>query len=228
MKRVTIFWRLLNSLFLIVFNLLFFMFGDVKNFETSVWISYGFIHFAYFLLLLTPCFVRPGNMYYAYRRPLFLVTTTYFFVELFVGVMFIIVAPETVKVTIAVQTVLVAMFIAWLLAHLIANEHTADNVEKREDERKYVKISAAELNSIMRQISDNTLKRKVERVYDVLRNSPLKSSSEVFQIEQDVIDGIGKLRNAVAAGETEHIVQISDRIFHLAEERNHQLKTGNR
>lgn len=54
MKRVNILWLLLDSLFLIAFNVLFFMFVDYRT--DSVWVSYGFIHFSYILMLLTPLF----------------------------------------------------------------------------------------------------------------------------------------------------------------------------
>ena len=132
MKRLNILWLLLNSLFLIVFNLLFFMIGDVSTFNTSVWISYGFIHFAYFTLLLTPLLVRKGSKTYIYGRPLYLIATSYFIVELITGLTFILIAPETIKVTIIVQVILAAIFLGLLLANMIANEHTADNTEQRE------------------------------------------------------------------------------------------------
>jgi len=126
MKRVNILWLLLNSLFLVVFNLLFFLFIDTSNFNTTIWISYGFIHFAYLLLLLTPFMVRKSSVSTNYRRPLYLITGACFIVELFVGIICILIAPERSKVAIILQTVLAALFLDCLLLHLIANEHTAD------------------------------------------------------------------------------------------------------
>ena len=132
MKRVNILWTLLNSLFLIVFNLLFFVLGDVESFKTSVWISYGFIHFAYFVLLLTPLLVRKSKFEADYRRPLYFVAGTYFLIAFLVGITFILIASETVKITLIVQAVLAALFLGWLLVHLIANEHTANSIAERE------------------------------------------------------------------------------------------------
>ena len=132
MKRINILWLLLNSLFLIVFNLLFFTIGNISTFNTSVWISYVFIHFAYFMLLFTPLLVRKGTEAHIYGRPLYLITSSYFFVEFIVGVAFILIAPKTTKVTIIIQVILAAIFLGLLLANMIANEHTADNTERRE------------------------------------------------------------------------------------------------
>ena len=132
MKRVNVIWFLLNSLFLIVFNLLFFTIGNAFTYNTSVWISYGFIHFAYFTLLLTPLFVRKSSEAHIYRRPLYLITTCYFLIELFIGVTLILLAPETTKITVIIQVILATLFLGLLLVNMIVNEHTADNIKRRE------------------------------------------------------------------------------------------------
>lgn len=133
MKRIYILWTLLNSLFLIVFNLLFFLLGDIDSFNTSVWISYGFIHFAYFVLLLTPVLVRKSKVETDYRKPLYLITGAYFLITFLVGVTFILTSTEKIKVTLTVQTILAALFLGWLLVHLLANEHTANSIAEREN-----------------------------------------------------------------------------------------------
>lgn len=133
MNRINILWTLLNSLFLIVFNLLFFVLGDIESFKTSVWISFGFIHFAYFVLLLTPVLVRKSKVETDYRKPLYLITGAYFLIAFLVGITFILTSPETIKLTLTVQTILATLFLGWLLVHLLANEHTANSIAEREN-----------------------------------------------------------------------------------------------
>ena len=228
MKRVNILWLLLDSLFLIVFNLLFFMLGNTGDAKTSVWISYGFIHFAYFVLLFTPLLVRKSSVEIDYRRPLYVVTSAYFLTALLVGVTLILIAPETVKVTIIIQVILATLFLGWLLIHLIANEHTADNAERRTSELQYIKVSSAKLQSVLQQIIDRATAKKVERVYDLIHSSPARSNADVRSLEQQVINEIDQLENAVASNNTEQIVSVADKIYRLAEERNRQLKINNR
>ena len=228
MKRVDILWLLLDSLFLIVFNLLFFMLGDIGDAKTSVWISYGFIHFAYLALLLTPLLVRKGSAEIDYRRPLYTVTSTYFLIMLLVGVTLILIAPETVKVTVIIQVILVTLFLGWLLILLIANEHTADNVERQETELQYVKESSAKLHSILQQITDRAVAKKVERVYDLIHSSPVRSHADVRSIEQQVVSEIERFGSVVSQNETELIVSIADKVYRLAEERNSRLKSLNK
>ena len=228
MKRANISLLFLASLFLIVFNLLFFILGDESDAKTSVWISYGFIHFAYILLLLTPLFVRKGSVKTNYCRPLYMVTSIYFIVELFVGITLILIAPETAKVTISIQVVLAASFLGWLLMHIIANEHTANSVEHKEQELEYMKESSARLQSVIQLITDSEIAQKIERVYDLLHSSPTKSNTDVHLLEQKIISEIKRLEIIVNQNDTKQIATIADKIYRLVDERNSQLKISNR
>lgn len=224
MKKVNLLWILLDSLFLVIFNFLFFMLGDAGDAKTAVWISYGFIHFAYILLLITPLLVRQSSTDYIYRRPLFAVTTSYFIIELIVGIIIILMAPDSIKATLIIQVILATICIGWLLAHLIANEHTAESTERREVELKYVKESSTKLQSVLQQITAKAAQKKVERVYDLIHSSPIRSNASIRPLEQQVINEIERLESVASQNDTEQIGLITDKIYRLAEERNRQLK----
>jgi hypothetical protein len=114
-----------------------------------------------------------------------------------------------------------------LLTNLIANEHTADNIERHEVELKYVKESSSRLDALLKQIPDNAIRRKVEKAYDLIHSSPVKSSSNVKSIEQDVISEIDNLEKAFQRNNFDNIQLIVDKICNLANERNRQLKLLN-
>jgi len=227
MKRINILWLLLNSLFLIVFNLLFFLLGDAGNSNLSVWFSYGFIHFAYFLFLATPLFVQKGKADYIYGRSLYPITATYFIVELIAGVILILVAPETAKVTISIQVVLAAAFIAWLIIYLIANKHTSESVERHETELQFVKHSSAKVKAILQQITDQPIAKKVEQLYDLLNSSQVKSNSSVHPLEEEILHEINNLDNNTKSNDLETIITLADKIYKLTEKRNRELKLLN-
>jgi hypothetical protein len=155
------------------------------------------------------------------------VTSSYFIVELVAGVTLILIAPETVKVTTIIQVILAAVFLAWLLAHLIVNEHTAENVERHEVELQYVKKSSSILQSVLGRITDKTAAKRIERLYDLIHSSQVKSNSNVRSLEEEIINEIRRLNN-IGQNETEQIVATADKIYQLAEERNRQLKISNR
>lgn len=226
MKKTKLFWYLLDSIFLIVFNLYFFLLKGSDHLA-SVWISYVSIHLSYIMLLATPYFVRKGSTSADYGRPLFVITTSYFFLAFLVGVAFIIISPETNTVPLLVQITIAAVFAVLLLANLIANEHTADNVDKREAELKYVKEASSQLHSLINQLSDKKLQKLVEKAYDLIHSSQVKSSIKVQTIEQDVFNEISVLTDLVKNKKFESIEDEVNKICNLAEERNRQLKLIN-
>jgi len=227
MKRINILWLLLYSLFLIIFKFLFYTLGDVKNYNSSVWISYGFIHFAYFLFLATQLFVRKGKYSHTYDKPLYIITATYFIVELIAGITLILVAPETVKVTIIIQVVLAVAFIAWLLIYLIANEQTAASVERHETELQFIKQSSAQVKAILEQITDKQTAKKVEQLYDLLKSSQVKSHSAVRPLEEEVLSEIRNLDRAANSNDLTQISTLADKISKSTENRNRELKLLN-
>jgi hypothetical protein len=226
MKKTKIFWSLLDSIFLIVFNLYFFLLKDPDH-VTSAWISYASIHFAYLMLLATPYYVRKGSTSDDYGRPIFLITTSYFFLTLIVGVVFILISLESITVTLLIQITIAAVFAVLLLVNLIANEHTADNVEKREIELKYVKEASSKLNSILNQLSDKNHQKLVEKAYDLIRVSQVKSSNNVQSLEQEVFDQISVLEELIKNKRGEKVEETITKVCHSAEERNRKLKLLN-
>jgi hypothetical protein len=226
MKKTKIFWHILDLIFLIVFNLYFFLLKGADQ-PDSVWISYCSIHFAYLMLLITPAFVRKGNNSVDYGRPLYVITTSYFFLSLIVGVIFILISPEIITVALLVQITIAALFAILLFTNLIANEHIADNIERHEMELNYVKESSSRLYALLKQISDNVIRKKVEMAYDLTHSSQVKSAYNVKSVEKDVISEIENLEKALKQNNYENIQLIIDKICNLANERNRQLKLMN-
>lgn len=127
MKR-QILWLAIDAVFLIVFNVCFYvlvggMHGQgLDALPPSVWVSYGFIHLSYFLLLSTPLFVQRGNKAVAdYARPLYAGTWIYFLVSLVVNVAFILVSLNSAMVQLFEQLQLAPQhgLLAWIVRSLV-------------------------------------------------------------------------------------------------------------
>jgi hypothetical protein len=231
------------------------MYIDIANARTVIWVSYAYIHFAYALLLITPYLVRKGKADYIYRRSLYGITTTYFLIQLFVGLVLIVnihvrdlfaldlsMLPEQLKMAeqlsfglkfpptsasfaVILQTILAGIFLVILLINLIANEHTADRVEQREEQLKYVKQSASQVKGILSQITDKQVAKKVERLYDVLHASQVKTNPGVRSLEEEVLNGINHLENVAEQNDLEQVDQLATKLTRLAEERNRKLRS---
>ncbi len=136
-------------------------------------------------------------------------------------------APDSNTVALLVQITIAAVFAVLLLANLIANDQTADNVEKREIELKYVKEASSRLNSILNQLSDKNHQKLVEKAYDLIRGSQVKSSNNVQSLEQEVFNQISVLEELIKNKRFDEIKETVNKVCHSAEERNRKLKLLN-
>lgn len=222
MNKKSVLWLLLELVFLIVFNTLFFVIGGT-SYPASSWIAYAFIHFAYFMVLLTPALVREGSNFHLFSFSIYAVSSAYFFVELIVGALFIIIKQDSYKASLIVQMVIAAVYAVILIANLLANEDTADNVERHEAEVKYIKDAAAKVKLLVGQMKDKKSDKEISRAYDALHASPTKSSEAVKSIEEGIMSSIDKLSAAVSAQNAENVHNAVTEILSLVDERNKKL-----
>ena len=143
------------------------------------------------------------------------------------GLIFIFTHPESYKAALIVQVIIAGIYAVMLISHMIANESTADSIERHEMELRYVRDASAKLKGIMDSISDKQLRKKIEKLYDLFHSSPAKSNHSVRDYELKVLELIEVLetnidRNDIPAAE----ITIS-KIEQTANERNRCLKYRN-
>ena len=213
----------MDLVFLIVFNIVFFVMGGAQH-TASVWISYGFIHFAYIMLVITSFLIRKNSSAAVFGFSLYSISSAYFMAAFIVGVIFIAAHPENYKWSLIVQVVIAGFYAIMLISNMIANEHTADSIERHEMELQYVKESSTMLKGIMEMASDKTLKKKIEKAYDLLHSSQVKSSGAVRDYEVTVMDLIEVLEQNVARNDVVAANTTLDKIMKNANERNRRLR----
>jgi len=226
MRKQNVLWIVLDLIFLIIFNAFFFLLGGAEH-SASVWISYGFIHFAYFMLLLTPLLIRKGKSSAVFGFSLYSISAGYFIVGLIAGGIFILVAPESMTIALLVQLCIAGLYAIIFVSNMITNEGTADAEEKRQYQIAYVKDASAMLKGILESVSDKEVKRKVERVYDAVYSSPVKSHPNLAQTENLVLESINKLDDVIYSGDKENIISSANSLLSAVNERNMRLKTLN-
>ena len=226
MKKMNVLWIILDLIFLVIFNAIFFVAGGVEH-KASAWISYGFIHFAYLMLLLTTKLIRRGKSAAVFGFSLYSVSAVYFLAELVIGIVFIMASPDSYTAALLIQLFVAGVYGILLVSNMIANEHTGDAEEKRQYQIEYVKSASATLKGLLERLSDKELKKKVERVYDALYSSPVKSHPDLTQNESKILVSIKELDNAVSAGDIDSIISLADSLLLSVNERNTQLKILN-
>lgn len=223
MNKKFVLHMLLDLVFLAVFNLVFFVVGGAEH-VASVWLAYGFIHFAYIMVLVTPLLARKSSSAAVFGMTLYGISAVYFIVEFIIGVILIFVASDSYKASLVVQVVVTGIYAVILLTNLIANERTAENVVKHETEVAYIKNIAADLKLLVGKASDKKANKEIEKAYDAIHSSPAKSSMTVRGIEERIGCVIVELRDAVKYDDSAQIIAIAQEIVSLTEERNRNLR----
>ena len=226
MNNKNFLWVILDLIFLVIFNVVFFVISGTEH-PASVWISYGFIHLAYIMLLITPKLIRKSSSSSVFGFSLYSISSTYFLVEFIIGVIFIFAKPESYKVSLVVQIITFGIYAAMIISHIIANEYTADNIERHELELQYVKNCSAQLKGIMNQVEDKNIKKKVEKAYDTLHSSPVRSNNTARDYELTVMDLIEVLEQNIERNDLIAASTTLDKILKNADERNRRVRLGN-
>lgn len=226
MNKKSIFGIALNLVFLAVFNAVFFIIGGTER-PASVWISYGFIHFAYLMFVATPFLVRKSSSAAIFGFSLKFISSAYFVIELVAGVIFIILKGESFKLALAVQIILAGIYTVLLISHLIANENTADSIEQHEYEVAFIKNAASRVKLLEGKSTDRRANKEIEKAYDLLHSSPTRTVATVRSLEEQINDKISELEYAVASNNAEAIIRAADEIAAITEERNRKLRIAN-
>ena len=211
-----------SLVFLAVFNAIFFVVGGTEH-NTSVWISYAFIHLGVMLLFLMPLFVTRSDSAHVFGASLYSIWTVYFTVTFIAGLVFILVAPEKMSTAFIVQLIILGTFLVLLFALKGGDERIKSTEQKGRMERQYFNEAAGELKRLFDKADDAWLKKQIEKVYDSIKASPTKSFIEIKDIEENINDEIQKLKNACET-DKEKAIKILKSLDDLIAERNKQSK----
>jgi len=265
MKKTNGLWTILELIFLVIFNVLFFVLSGFRH-NAIVWTSYGFIHFAYLMLLLTPSFIRKGKSAVVFGFSLYSISVVYFILEFVIGITFILASSpssyiaellvqlspilrlffaladsyiaalrlfftliDSYAAALSVQLSLAGVYGIVLILNMIANKHTADAEEERQHQIDYIKNASLELKLLMDSISDKEAKKNIEKVYDAIYSSPVKShfDLDVLEIESNILKSIRSLKELASTGNKETINPLVNSLLSEINERNMRLKTLN-
>ncbi|MCL2216803.1 MAG: hypothetical protein FWB91_07250 [Defluviitaleaceae bacterium] len=221
--KVSVLWLILNLIFLFIFNVFFFLLGERPHYM-SVWMSYVFIHFAYFMLIATPILTRKGKNSKLFGPALYSISAAYFFVAFVAGVVFVLIASDSYTTALLVQLSIAGIYGVILIFHMIANEHTADAEEQRQYQVDYVKNATFHLKRILDKVKDKEAKKKVEKAFDAVNSSPVKSHPNVGQIERRILTLIDELDDAVSESDKQTLIAKADYLLTAVNDRNSHLK----
>lgn len=191
MKK-NIFKVLVGLVFLVAFNVLFFFLGGTER-TTTEWISYGFIHFAYLCILLTPLFCKNKKGRTVLNASLYLRALIYFIIALIAGIAFIAWNPEKILWPTIVQAVIATTFLIMQLMSVTANEATDESLERQSKEKVYIQDLASNMREAMQSAQNPEIRKKLRGVYEALNNASIGSCPEAEEIELQLAANVNAL-----------------------------------
>lgn len=211
-----------SLIFLILFNIIYFISGGAQS-NAVQWTGYIFIHISYAAILLVT-FVLSKQRSPELNYPLMLVSGIYFGVDFLVSLIFILTSSENLELEIIVQLIMLSVYAFLIIKLLMANDETAELLERQNADKRYITESCNILRSIMVNVSDKNLYKKLERAHDIIYASPVKSSDDMKKQENAVLFMIENLKKSAESGNMDECDDLIKRIITVAQERNNGLK----
>lgn len=221
--KTTLIRIVFTLVFLVVFNTLFFLLSGTDN-PTSVWVSYAYIHVAYFTILFLPVLKTKGDASYYLSSVLYGQAITYFILELIAGVVFIIYRMESPVWSLVVQTALWLIFVVLILGNAWANQATAQSLEKRKQDIDAYQSMRMSLKRLMAKTDKPELKRLIADCSDKLEASSSRQTQESEKIDIEIEQAIASLRQSLTGDDVEESTSLARQLAGLIEERKTILK----
>lgn len=213
----------IGLIFLILFNVLFFLLGGTER-TTTEWICYGFIHAAYLCVLITPLFCNAGKGETVLSASLYLRALFYFFTELVIGIAFIWYGPESHIWPAIIQGGLLAIFLVLQLMSVLANDATKASLAKQRQERVYIRSLSENLKEALRQVNNPTLRKQLSNCYESLSSSSLESFPEAIDAELELENAVNTLCSSVEQSDTSQLEQQIQKIQVAIKHRNQAIR----
>lgn len=213
---------ILSSVFLITFNLIFFLVNT--DISKADWCSYGFISFAYLCLITTPLITKGYNST-VLKGTIWLNNISFFFVEFVVGLFFLFIDPQSITWPLVIQILLTAVFIVLQSASMLVNETTTASLQKQKDESLHKQLLIEQLRLSLYKIDDKNIKPILDKCYDALYNSPIQSFPEAAEVENELNDAVNNLCKCIdGGGNSEQIKTAADAVIYTVQKRNLVIK----
>lgn len=190
--KTTILKIVIGLIFLIAFNVLFFLIGGTIH-PASVWISYASIHLAYICLLITPLLCKTGKGETVLVASLWLRAVFYFFLAIAVGLFFIITKPLSPIWPAITQTALFVFFMIMQLMSVMANGATQSSLAKQRHESFYIRNMANNIRAALHNVSEPSLRKQTASLLESLNCSPIESFPQVASIEMELENSVNYL-----------------------------------
>lgn len=138
---------------LIVFNIVFFSILGTEV-VLPIWIAYGFIHFSYIMILITPLFVKKKAEANLFGFSIATISLIYFLIELILDSALIFIGVLSVLPVLLSNVIITGIYITIIISSILATDSINRNAEQREKENTYIKAASNRLFLLINTSND--------------------------------------------------------------------------
>lgn len=174
---------IIKFILLAMFNISFYSITKASC-TLSMWISYGFIHFAFLMFFLEPLFVQNSkNSKHVVIESITLLTIIYFFCSLSVGIFFLI-NPLLVVYQYSIEVFVTGIYLIILIITVVINNKIAKNESEFLADKQFLTTVFVKAEFIKSKVTD---KKLLMNLQEQTKYSPVKSSEIVRNYENELI-----------------------------------------
>ena len=190
MKNNKILYAIIGIVALAMINVIIYI--SIKEYTIARWINIAGLNLSVIIFWGSGIVTsnRDEKFIEYFRLPIVL---AYSSITFLLSIIFIIIGIKSIQVSLTMQIILLCIFIIAITINKMANNVSVEI--SRENKSSYNKIAemTKKIEQIMNNIDDRDVYKKVEKMYDSVKNAKLTLSADSTQIDNDIIREIGKL-----------------------------------
>ena len=206
-------------IFLALVNVGLFSLASIRL--TSFWISWSFIHVAILIFAIVHIFSVSSQekMMNAFSESA--ITVYYLIIEVIAGFVLMINFALIPFAAFVIQAVILAVFVCAYFMLKKTNKSITDREAIRDVDLKHFRYVLEAMQDVQNQVAYTaSYKKVVEHAYDAISGSPMRSTKEVYGVEQEIVNLIVALKQEVLADNEDAVKKVCLDIEKKVAERN--------
>ena len=194
MKNNKVLYGIIGLVALVIVNLVVFI--SIKEYSTARYINIAFLNISVLNLWFFSIMFgnkEEGFMNYS-RLPM---VSLYSVVTFILSALLVLINFQNVKVTIAIQVILLGIYVILFATNTMANNSARNSVAI--DKNNYGKVNdmAKRLDLILKTVENREIYKKIEKAYDAVKNTKVTVNQDTTQVDNDILQSIGIIEYSV-------------------------------
>jgi hypothetical protein len=189
------------------------------------WISYLFTLIAFAIqLLINYYLINKNESSKTFNNlPLLIACTFYFFIQIIVSIILMIINMGILNFPIVIQSVILGIFIIIALLLSQSKGHIEAVEEDTKNQTLFLTKMKKEVEILSNKVDDN-LKDTFDDLFEIVRYANPMSNERVFSIEKEILSTLNELKSEINQNNEEKILKLLDKLKEMFVERNTLLK----